>query len=64
MKLTQLPSMNTGYIFQFSCYPTNLSLELRIETKVDDWVDADRGLGQHVGDGQHGVGEGGGGLVA
>ena len=56
--------MNAGYIFQFICYPTNLSLELGIETKVDDWVDADRGLGQHVGDGQNGVGEGGGGLVA
>ena len=56
--------MNAGYIFQFTCYPTNLSLELGIETKVDDWVDTDRGLGQHVWDGQHGVGEGGGGLVA
>ena len=64
MKKTQLPSMNAGYIFQFICYPTNLSLELGIETKVDDWVNTNRGLGQHVGDGQHSVGEWGGGLVA
>ena len=34
--------MNAAYIFQFTCYPTKLSLELGIETKVDDWVNADR----------------------